>query len=376
MRIGISCYPTHGGSGVVATELGKHLAERGHEVSFISYSSPLRLAQRPPGVCYHEVTVEEYPLLKQFPYGLALASKMVEVARTHDLEVLHAHYAIPFAAAAILARLMLAEERSLRVVTTLHGTDISLVGGNRSFRPVTAFSIESSDAVTAVSEYLRAETVRVFGTKRDIAVIPNFIDPRRYPPRLQGAQAPTLVHVSNFRPVKRAKDVVEVFRRVAARSDARLALVGDGPDLSEVMYRIEQLGLESRVTYHGVVDEVAPILSRAELFLLPSESESFGLAALEAMAAGVPPVASRVGGLPEVVEDGVDGFLCPLGDVDAMAGRCLELLGDRLRLERFSAAARRSASTRFHYEPIVARYEELYRQVVAGATPRVSSRGS
>jgi L-malate glycosyltransferase len=375
MRIGISCYPTHGGSGVVATELGKHLAERGHEVSFISYSSPLRLAQRPPGVCYHEVTVEEYPLLKQYPYGLALASKMVEVARTHDLEVLHAHYAIPFAAAAVLARLMLAE-RKLKVVTTLHGTDISLVGGNRSFRPVTAFSIESSDAVTAVSSYLRAETYRVFGIQRDIAVIPNFVDPQRYAPGPGRPATPTLVHISNFRPVKRAKDVVEVFRRVAARTDARLALVGDGPDMSEVIYRIEQHGLQDRVTYHGVVDEVAPILSQAHLFLLPSESESFGLAALEAMAAGVPPVASRVGGLPEVVEDGVSGYLCPLGDVESMAGRCVELLSDASLLARFSAAARERAATQFHFAPIVARYEELYAQVIAGRGPPVNSRGS
>jgi len=365
MRIGISCYPTHGGSGVVATELGKHLAERGHEVSFISYSSPLRLTQRPPGVCFHEVTIEEYPLLKQFPYGFALASKMVEVARSHDLDILHAHYAIPFAAAAVLARLI-ASERHLKVVTTLHGTDISLVGGNRSFRPVTTFAIESSDAVTAVSSHLREETFRLLGVKRDIRVIPNFIDPQRYEERGRRDGPPTLIHISNFRPLKRAKDVVEIFKKVAARTDARMAFVGDGPDLSEVMYRVEQEGLTDRVTYHGVVDEVAPILMQAHLFLLPSESESFGLAALEAMAAGVPPIASRVGGLPEVVEDGVSGFLCPLGDVDAMAERCLELLGDRARLERFSRAARHRAVTVFHFGPIVGRYEELYREVLDG----------
>ncbi len=364
MRIGISCYPTHGGSGVVATELGKHLAERGHEVSFISYSSPLRLTQRPAGVCFHEVTIEEYPLLKQFPYGLALASKMVEVARTHDLDVLHAHYAIPFAAAAVLARLMMSE-RHLKVVTTLHGTDISLVGGNRSFRPVTAWAIESSDAVTAVSSYLRRETYRCFDVKREITVIPNFIDPQRYVPSSERSHPPTLVHVSNFRPLKRTKDVVEIFQKVAARTDARLALVGDGPDLSEVMYRIEQHGLADRVTYHGVVDEVAPILSQARLFLLPSENESFGLAALEAMAAGVPPIATRVGGVPEVIEDGVSGYLCPVGDVDAMAERCIELLGDPARLERFSRAARERAVSAFHFEPIVARYEDLYRKVTA-----------
>ena len=373
MRIGISCYPTHGGSGVVATELGKHLAERGHEVSFISYSSPLRLSQPPRGVCFHEVTVEEYPLLKQFPYGLALASKIVEVARSHDLEILHAHYAIPFAAAAVLARLI-ASERKLRVVTTLHGTDISLVGGNRSFRPVTTFAIESSDAVTAVSSFLRAETYRAFDVRREIRVIPNFIDPGRYQPHESLSQVPTLVHVSNFRPLKRARDVVEVFRRVRRAIDARLVFVGDGPDLSDVMYRVEKLGLGDSVTYHGVVDEVAPILKDTDLFLLPSESESFGLAALEAMAAGVPPVASDVGGLGEVIENGVSGYLCPVGDVDAMAERCLELLSDRERWSSFSRASRERAVTLFHYEPIVRRYEELYREVLASSTP--SSRGS
>ncbi len=363
MRIGISCYPTHGGSGVVATELGKHLAERGHDISFISYSAPLRLSQPTPGVCFHEVTVEEYPLLKQYPYCLALASKMVEVARSHDLQILHAHYAIPFAVAAMLARLMMASERALKVVTTLHGTDISLVGGNRSFRPVTTFAIESSDAVTAVSNHLREETYRCFDVKREITVIPNFIDPHRFEARHQRTQIPALVHISNYRPLKRARDLVEIFRRVAARMDARLVLVGDGPDLSEVLYRLEQLGLSDKVTTHGVVDEVAPILSKCDLFLLPSESESFGLAALEAMAAGVPPVASRVGGLPEVVEDGVSGFLCPVGDVEAMAARCIELLSDPSRYEVFSRAARERAVALFRHEPIVDRYEAVYRGV-------------
>lgn len=365
MRIGISCYPSHGGSGVVATELGKHLAQRGHDISFISYSTPLRLSQPVPGVCFHEVTVEEYPLLKQYPYGLALASKMVEVARSHDLEIMHAHYAIPFAAAAILARSMMASQQDLKVVTTLHGTDISLVGGNRSFRPVTTYAIESSDAVTAVSEYLSRETLRCFDVKRPITVIPNFIDPHRFEVRHVRGTVPSLVHISNYRALKRARDVVEIFRKVVARMDARLVLVGDGPDLSEVLYRLDQLGLSEKVSTHGVVDEVAPILSRCDLFLLPSETESFGLAALEAMAAGVPPIASAVGGLPEVVEDGVSGYLCPVGDVDTMAARCLDLLEDPQRYEMFSRAARERAVSRFRHEPVVDQYEAVYKSVLA-----------
>ena len=363
MNIGMSCYPTHGGSGVVATELGKHLAERGHRVSFISYASPLRLARIPVGVCVHEVTIEEYPLLKQFPYSLALASKMVEVAQSHRLELLHVHYAIPFAAAAVLARLM-APELGLKVVTTLHGTDITLVGSNRSFRPVTRFAIDSSDAVTAVSRHLQQETYRAFDIQKPIEVIHNFVDVSSFPPRPPRSGPPELVHVSNFRPVKRVRDVVETFRLVSQEMEARLVLVGDGPDYSAAMEALERHGLLGRVTSHGVVDEVAPILARADLMLLPSEMESFGLAALESMAAGTPVVATQAGGMPEVVLDGVTGHLCPVGDVRAMADRVLELLRDPARLARFSAAARERAASSFGHERIVGQYEELYSRVL------------
>jgi len=373
MRIGISCYPTHGGSGVVATELGKHLARRGHEVAFISYAAPLRLNQLPSGVTFHEVEIEEYPLLKHFPYTLALASKMAEVARMKRLEVLHVHYAIPFGAAALLAR-QIASEQHLKVVTTLHGTDITLVGNNASFRPVTALTIEHSDAVTAVSHFLEAETRRQFEISRPIDVVYNFVDPERHAPRrgekrADGRAPLTVVHISNFRPVKRIVDVIEVFARIHAVLNARLVLVGDGPDCGIAHERAVRLGVADRVSFLGVVDRVAPILNRADLFLLPSETESFGLAALEAMASGVPVIASNVGGIPEVVEDGRCGLLAPVGDVDAMARLAIDLLRDRDRWTAFSAAARARTVDQFHYKDLVPRYEAIYERAIAAETP-------
>jgi N-acetyl-alpha-D-glucosaminyl L-malate synthase BshA len=355
----------------VATELGKYLAERGHEVAFISYSQPLRLTELPPRVSFHEVAIVEYPLLRNFPYDLALAAKMVDVARTRRLQILHVHYAIPFASAAQVAK-QAAPELGLKVVTTLHGTDVTLVGNNPSFRPITASIIQNSDAVTAVSHFLKEETYRQFGIQKDIDVIYNFVDPDRHLPpspacipRCVRADQVTLMHISNFRPVKRVADVVRVFARVAARMDARLVLVGDGPEAGMAMELAQDLGVGEQVVFVGVVDQVAPLLSAADLFLLPSETESFGLVALEAMASGVPVIASDVGGLPEVVEHGVSGYLAPVGDVDKMAAYALDILSSPERRARFCKAARERAH-RFDYREIVPQYEAVYERVLAG----------
>jgi N-acetyl-alpha-D-glucosaminyl L-malate synthase BshA len=371
VRIGISCYPTHGGSGVVATELGKHLAERGHEVAFISYEAPLRLGTLPERVSYHEVEIEQYPLLKHFPYTLALASKMAEVVRLQELDILHAHYAVPFGTAALLAKQIVAE-RPLKVAMTLHGTDITLVGNNASFRPVTQMAIEQADAVTVVSRFLREETYRQFETKRDLEVIYNFVDPERHEsepcpciPKCSRTLEKTLMHISNFRPVKRVRDVVSVFAQVCAAVDSRLILIGDGPDRPVAQETAKEFGVIDRVKFVGVVDQVAPLLNKADLFLLPSSTESFGLVALEAMASGVPVIASNIGGIPEVVEDGVTGYLEDVGDVDRMAERAIELLRDDEARRRFGRAARERARTRFNHETIVPQYEAMYERLLA-----------
>ena len=371
MRIGICCYPTHGGSGVVATELGKHLAERDHEVAFISYAAPLRLTELPPRVSYHEVEIEQYPLLKHFPYTLALASKMAEVARLKGLELLHAHYAIPFGAAALLAK-QIVTERDLKVVLTLHGTDITLVGNNASFKPVTTLTIQRADAVTVVSNWLREETLRQFPIDRELSVVYNFIDPERHqtdvchciPDRSRRSQK-TLMHISNFRPVKRVRDVVAIFARVADAIDSRLILVGDGPDVPVAREFAEELGVLDRVTFVGVVDRVASLLSAADLLLLPSSTESFGLVALEAMASGVPVIASDIGGIPEVVRHGETGYLAPVGDVPQMAEYAIALLRDPKRCQRICAAAKARAAEVFPYTKHVPQYEAIYRHVLA-----------
>ena len=362
MRLGITCYPTHGGSGVFATELGKQLALRGHTVSFISYSAPLRLVDLPPRVTFHEVEAGEYPLLKQYPYTLALAAKMVEVATANRLQVLHVHYAIPFSPAAILARQM-APELNLRVVTTLHGTDTSLVGAAPYFHPVTRFSIAQSDAVTTVSEYLRKETEETFQVTRPIEVIPNCVDLDHYRHAGRDGGKKRVLHISNFREVKRATDVIRVFARTRARVEARLVLVGDGPDLSRALALARDFGVADDVATVGVVDNVAPFLQAADLLLLPSASESFGLVALEAMASGVPVVASHAGGLPEVVPDGQAGYLLPPGDVESMAERVVQLLSDEDRHARFAAAGRRRA-VQFGCDKVVPRFEALYERVL------------
>ena len=370
MRIGICCYPTHGGSGVVATELGKHLADLGHEVAFVSYETPLRLGQLPERVSYHEVEIEQYPLLKHFPYTLALASKMADVVIQNDLEILHAHYAIPFGAAALLAK-QIVSDRDLKVVMTLHGTDITLVGNNASFKPVTRMTIESADAVTVVSNWLRDETYRQFDISRDLEVIYNFIDPERHEgtpcpciPSCSSRSEKTLMHISNFRPVKRVRDVVDVFARVNREVDSRLILIGDGPDMPIAREQAEDLGVLDRVKFVGVVDEVATLLNKADLFLLPSSTESFGLVALEAMASGVPVIASDVGGIPEVVAHGETGFLAPCRDTEAMAAHAVSLLKDEPTRCAFGKAARARAKAAFNYKAIVPHYEAVYQRLL------------
>src|SRR6476469_1905070 len=337
MRIGITCYPTFGGSGVVATELGIALAERGDEVHFISYALPSRLSLPRPRVFFHEVVAPTYPLFVSPPYTLALATKMAEVAAHAKLELLHVHYALPHAISAILAREMSAGNGvRLKVLTTLHGTDITIVGQDRSYLPITRYGIEKSDAVTAVSKYLRDVTERELGVRRGIEVIPNFVDSGLYRP---GAVSPfarslcpegeaVLVHVSNFRPVKRIADVLGVFDRVRREIPARLLLIGDGPERSLAERRAREGGFEDRTVFLGNVASIETILPLDTLFLLPSDAESFGLAALEAMACGVPVIGTSAGGLPEVVEDGRSGFLRPVGDVDGMAAAAVLLLTD------------------------------------------------
>jgi N-acetyl-alpha-D-glucosaminyl L-malate synthase BshA len=371
MRIGITCYPTYGGSGAVATELGLDLARRGHDVHVISYASPFRLRSFAPNLYFHEVdTSGAYPLLEYFPYEMALAVKQHEVALREKLDVLHVHYAVPHATAAFLAKQMLGDD--LKVITTLHGTDITLVGQARSFFTVTKFSIERSDAVTAVSEYLRRETYRAFGCDScDIEVIPNFINLAEYHPsetRARPAVAPPgsklLMHVSNFREVKRVPEVVQIFAKVRAQMPAVLVLVGDGPQRVEAETEVERQGVRRDVFFLGKLDSVADLLRGADLFLLPSSSESFGLAALEAMACGVPVVASRIGGLPEVIEEGESGILVPPDRIDEMAERAIALLRDPDRWKAMREAAVRRAQV-FSAERVVPRYEALYQRLIA-----------
>jgi N-acetyl-alpha-D-glucosaminyl L-malate synthase BshA len=374
MKIGITCYPTYGGSGAVATELGLELARRGHDVHFIAYASPFRLRGFAERVTFHEVVTADYPLFEHSPYALALAVKQHEVALREKLELMHVHYAIPHAATAWLAKQMLKQERDLKVVTTLHGTDITLVGQDPSYYTITKFSIEQSDAVTAVSAYLRDETYRAFGCIGcDVRVIPNFVSPIEYHiptgPSFRGILAPVghkiLVHVSNFRPVKRVADVIRIFAAVRRAMPATLVLVGDGPDRDAAEQEADRLELGRDVRFLGKVDQVAELLRGSDLFLLPSETESFGLAALEAMACGVPVISTAVGGLPEVVVSGETGFLAPIGAVDVMAAEAIAILADPERHERMrKAAATRALS--FATERIVPQYEALYEEVLRG----------
>ena len=372
MKIGITCYPTYGGSGVVATELGLELAKRGHEVHFISYSMPFRLKHFQEHTVFHEVQVLNYPLFQYPPYTLALAAKQAEVADEVGLDILHAHYAVPHAVCAYLAR-QVARSKKLRVATTLHGTDITLVGADRSFHSLTRFGIERSDGVTAVSEYLRRRTVEVFAPDRDIEVIPNFVDTARFAPgrgvgckrdwfALKGEKI--IVHISNFRQTKRTPEIVSAFAAIRAQVPAVLLMVGDGPDRTRCRDVAVELGVERKVRFLGQVDDVEDVLCVADLFMLASENESFGLAALEAMSMGVPVVATTAEGLPELVQDGVTGHLVPVGDVGAMARRGIEILGDPARHGDLSAAARRTAVERYDVARVIPVYEKFYETIV------------
>lgn len=366
MKIGITCYPTYGGSGIVATELGLELAARGHEVHFITYANPIRLDPGLPRVYYHEVEVTTYPLFQYPPYDLALASRMSEIAVWQDLDLLHVHYAIPHSASALLARLMLEGRRRLPYVTTLHGTDITLVGSDPSYLPITRFSIEKSDGVTSISEYLRQETVNVFGIRREIRVIPNFVNCEMYRPAAEPHPGrPRLVHISNFRPVKRITDCIRILAIVRREVDAELWMVGDGPDHSAAESLAHELDVHEHVRFLGKQNHIERLIPQCDVLLLPSRLESFGLAALEAMACGVVPVATRVGGLPEVIDHGETGFLEAVGDVEAQARRVIEVLTDSARRLAISAKARAAAEERFCTTRIIPRYEEYYREVCA-----------
>jgi L-malate glycosyltransferase len=375
MRIGITCYPTYGGSGVVATELGIELAARGHDVHFISYAMPFRITEASGNIHFHEVEMLNYPLFDHPPYTLALATSMANVAVNESLDLLHVHYAIPHSVSAYLARAML-KPRRLPFVTTLHGTDITLVGLDRSYLPITRFSIEESDGVTAISSYLRDVTLREFEVKRPVEVVPNFVNCDIFTPDnaakcRREKYAPNgekiLVHLSNFRPVKRVPDVIEIFALVRKEMPAKLLMIGDGPDRTVAEWMVREKNLSSDVIFVGKQTQVQDLLSCADVLLLPSEMESFGLAALEGMASGVPPVCSRVGGVPEVFRDGVEGFLVDLRDVQTMAARSLEIISDPAKQTKMSAAGRQRALRSFCSKSIIPLYEDLYRRVIGNS---------
>ncbi len=374
MKIGIVCYPTYGGSGVVATELGKALAARGHQIHFISYALPMRLDGFQGNVFYHEVEMASYPLF-EFPlYTPALASKIVEVARFEKLDLVHAHYAIPHAISAYLAREILKEE--LKVITTLHGTDITLVGLEPSFLPVMKFSIEQSDGVTAVSRFLREKTTTNYGIDKEIMVIPNFVDTEKYRrvpcdevrERFAPKQEKILIHVSNFRVVKRVPDVIRIFHEVQKKVPSKLLLVGDGPDRSNCEILVRELGLQDHVRFLGKQLELVPLLSASDLMLMPSQSESFGLSALEAMACEVPVISSSVGGLPELQVHGETGYIAEIGDIDRMARYAIELLTNDVKHALFRAACRKRAVDNFDVNRIVNQYEAYYVQCLETAS--------
>ncbi len=402
MKIGITCYPTYGGSGVVATELGIELAARGHEIHFITSAPPFRLTGREANIHFHQVEVYHYPLFEHAPYDLALATRMAEVAEFYSLDLLHVHYAIPHSVCALLARQMLATRgRHLPFITTLHGTDITLVGQDRSYLPITRFGITQSDGVTAISSHLRDRTREAFsiaepaadntdgnadaspGKERgtEIEVIRNFVNcdvyvrkpelvakmrPQYAEPAAAGKPAEKLlVHLSNFRPVKRVQDVVEVFAKVARAMPARLLLIGDGPDRSTAEYLALRHHIQDRVHFLGKQDNVHELLPLADLMLMPSELESFGLAALEAMACSVPTIATRVGGVPELIEDGKNGRLFGIGDIDGMAAAAIELLTDEAKLTAMAIAARKTAQAHFCASRVIPLYENYYAKVIA-----------
>lgn len=370
LKIGITCYPSLGGSGVVATELGKLLAEMGHEVHFISHSVPFRLGSYHKNIFYHEVEVSDYYVFRYPPYDLSLATKMAHVAKSQGLDILHVHYAVPHAVCAFLAKQMIGD--SVKIVTTLHGTDITVLAQDESLKDLIRLAINESDAVTSVSKDLTRETREVLDITRDIDLTYNFVDERVYYPRdAKGCRADfadsrekVLMHISNFRPVKRVGDVVDIFKMVNDKTPAKLLFVGEGPDLPKIQCKIKELGLEDRVHFLGKQDDIAHVISMADVLLLPSEKESFGLVALEAMACGVPTVGSTAGGIPELVAHGETGFLAPIGDTRQMADYCIALLEQEDLAARVRQACLLRATQEFSSQLITAQYESIYYRVL------------
>ncbi len=374
MRIGITCYPVAGGSGIVATELGQQLALRGHQIHFISYALPFRLDQYQQNLYYHGVETTAYPLFKHPPYALTLAAKMADVACQYELEILHVHYAIPHATSAFLAKELITC-RTPKIITTLHGTDITLVGSDPSFFDITRFSINASDGLTAVSTYLANETRQIFSPDKEIRVIHNFIDSGRFHPNATGCcqrkefaaeNEFIIAHISNFRPVKRTIDVIDIFDRIAQKLPARLLLIGEGPETILARRQVSKKGLNDKVTFLGNQNRVEAVLPWMDLFLLPSEEESFGLAALEALACGVPVIGTKDTGLVEVVEHNVNGYLFPIGDTASMARAAIELLTDKSKLANFKKMAHKLADEKFNADKIVSQYEGYYQEILNG----------
>ena len=373
MKIGITCYPTYGGSGVVATELGKNLARLGHEVHFMAYAIPYKLNAYYDKIFYHEVKVSDYPLFEYPPYSLALASAIAEIARYKSLDIIHAHYAIPHAVSAYLAKKMLEKHHDLKVVTTLHGTDITLVGKDPSFLEVTRFGIDQSDAVTAVSRYLREKTYEIFQCSSDIQVIYNFIeehpDQKGSCPELRQSIAPNgekiISHLSNFRPVKRVVDVIEAANLVMQKMPVKVMMIGDGPERSLAEKRARELKIDQHIHFLGKQENVFLLLGTSDVFLMPSQLESFGLAALEAMSCGIPCVTSKAGGLVELVKEGVNGFTVPVGDTAAMAEKILHIISDDSTYRKISSSTREYAFQNFHADKIIPKYIELYQKVLS-----------
>lgn len=367
MRIGITCYPTYGGSGIVATELGLELARRGHQVHFITYSSPIRLDTDVPGIFYHEVEVSNYPLFQYPPYMLALASRMAEIAESQRLDLLNVHYAIPHSVAAFLAQQM-TKDRRLPFVTTLHGTDITIVGADPTYFGITKFSIEKSNGITTISEFMRKQTVEFFGVQNPIEVIPNFVNCSLYAPDEERQKTGTkrILHISNFRPVKRVLDCIRVFSLVREQVEAELVMAGDGPDRGPAERLARELGLEQQVRFLGKQDHMERLIPEMYALHLPSETEAFGLAALEGMACGVPPVATLTGGVPDLITHESDGFMEKVGDIEGQAGRLISLLTDEALHHRMATAARQTALSRFCTDLIIPHYESYYQQVCNG----------
>ena len=374
MRIAIVCYPTFGGSGVVATELGLELARRGHEIHFITYSQPVRLALLNPNVHYHEVNVPEYPLFHYQPYELALSSKLVDMVKLYKIEVLHVHYAIPHAYAGYMAKQMLKDEGiDIPMVTTLHGTDITLVGNHPFYKPAVTFSINKSDFVTSVSQSLKDDTLKLFNIKNEIQVIPNFIELDKIKKEdkspcqrsvMANDEERIITHISNFRKVKRIPDIIAIFNKIQNEIPAKLMMVGEGPEKEKAEQLCRELGIQDKVIFFGNSNEIDTILCQTDLFLLPSKTESFGLVALEAMACGVPVISSNAGGLPEVNKDGFSGYLSEVGDVDSMANNALKILKDQTDLDQFKKNALITAQ-QFDIKKILPLYEDLYQRAIA-----------